>query len=94
MYGQMVDPHSPAFQQVTTNLAHFSQHAVGGTVGVSAMRANALVATNIVQQAFVQAINDDFLVAAGITALTLVPIFLLRTHRQRAKKKGQQAAME
>ena len=90
MYGQMVDPHSPAFQQVTARLTHFSQHVVGGTVGLSAMRANALVATNIVQQAFVQAINDDFLVAAGITALTLIPIFLLRSHRQRARKKEQQ----
>jgi DHA2 family multidrug resistance protein len=94
MYGQMVDSHSPAFQQVIVNLTHFSQHAVGGTVGVSAMRADALVATNIVQQAFVRAINDDFLVAAGITALTLVPIFLLRTHRQNAMKKKQHTPME
>ena len=94
MYGQMVDPHSPAFKQVTTNLAHFSQHAIGGTVGLSAMRANALVATNIVQQAFVRAINDDFLVAGGITALTLIPVFLLRTHKRKAKKKEQHTALE
>jgi hypothetical protein len=43
-----------------------------------------LIATHIAQQSFVRAINDDFLVAAGITLLSVVPIFLLRVH----KKKG------
>jgi MFS transporter, DHA2 family, multidrug resistance protein len=94
MYGQAVDPHSPAFQNVISQLTHFSQHAVGGTASVSAMRANALVANNIVQQAFVSAINDDFLVAAGITALALIPIFILRTHKKKATKKEQHAALE
>jgi MFS transporter, DHA2 family, multidrug resistance protein len=86
MYGQMVDPHSPAFRQVVANLAQFSQNVVGGTPAVAAMRANALVSTNVVQQAFVRAINDDFLVAAGITALTLIPLFILRTHNQKRKQ--------
>ncbi len=85
MYGQMVDPQSPAFRQVAANLAHFSQNVVGGTPAVAAMRANALVSSNVVQQAFVRAINDDFLIAAGITALTLIPLFILRTQKQKRK---------
>ena len=83
-YGQMVDQYSPAFQQVASQLAHFSQNAVGGTPAVAAMRARTLIATHIAQQSFVRAINDDFLVAAGITVLSVIPIFLLRVH----KKKG------
>jgi DHA2 family multidrug resistance protein len=57
------------------------------------MRAKVLVASHIAQQSFVQAINDDFLVAAGITILTLIPIFILRV-KKRSKKKEHVAAME
>lgn len=94
MYGQAVDQNSPAFRQITTHVAMFSQHAVGGSANVSAMRANALVSSHVFQQAFISAINDDFLIAGGITALTLVPIFLLRTHIQKKKKKEHVAALE
>jgi DHA2 family multidrug resistance protein len=86
----MVDQYSPAFQNVTSQLAHFSQHAVGGTPALSAMRARALVTSHIVQQSFVQAINDDFLVAAGITLLSVIPIFVLRVHKK--KRSGAKAA--
>ena len=82
-YGQMVDQYSPAFQQVTRQLAQFSQNAIGGTTAVSAMRAQALIATHIAQQSFVRAINDDFLVAAGITLLSVIPIFALRVHKKK-----------
>jgi DHA2 family multidrug resistance protein len=93
MYGQVVDQHSPAFQQVIAQLAHFSQHAIGGTPALSAMRANALVISFVAQQSFVSAVNDDFVVAAAITLVTLIPIFLLRVHKQKGKKQTV-AAME
>jgi hypothetical protein len=82
----MVNTHSPAFQQVTSHLAHFSQQVAGGTPATAALRANALVSSNVVQQAFVRAINDDFLIAGGITALTLIPLFILRTHKQKSAR--------
>ena len=94
MYGQAVDQNSPAFRQITMHVAMFSQHAVGGSASVSAMRANALVSSHVFQQAFISAINDDFLISAGITALTLIPIFFLRTHIQKKKKKEHVAVLE
>ena len=90
VYGQMVDQHSAAYQGVISQLTHFSQNALGGSSALAAMRARALVTSHVVQQAFVRAINDDFLVAAGITILSVVPIFFLRVHKKR--KKSQQAA--
>ena len=41
-------------------------------------RAQALIGSNVGQQAFVQAINDDFLIAAAITIVVTVPILFLR----------------
>jgi MFS transporter, DHA2 family, multidrug resistance protein len=89
VYGQMVDQHSPAFQQVTSQLSQFAQHAVGGTPAVSAMRANSMIASHIVKQSFVRAINDDFLFAAGITVLSVILIFALRV--QKKKRSGVKA---
>lgn len=85
IYGQMVDQHSPAFQQATVQISQFAQHAVGGTSALSAMRAKVMITSHIVQQSFVQAINDDFLVAAGITVLSVIPIFVLRVHKNKGR---------
>jgi MFS transporter, DHA2 family, multidrug resistance protein len=90
VYGQMVDQHSPAFQQVTNQLSQFTLQAVGGTPALAAMRAKSMIVSHIVQQSFVRAINDDFLVAGGITALSVLPIFLLRVHKK--KMAGAKAA--
>ena len=85
LYGQMVDQNSAVYQRVISQLTHFSQDAIGGSTAVAAMRAKALVASHVFQQAFIQAINDDFLVAAGITVLSVIPIFFLRVHKKRKK---------
>jgi DHA2 family multidrug resistance protein len=92
LYGQMVDQHSGIFQQVSYGLMHFSREAVGGSMALSGMRANALIVEHIMNQAFVRAIDDDFIVAAAITLAGVIPIFLLRTHKQKAKARA--AAME
>jgi hypothetical protein len=60
----------------------FAQSVIGGNSAVSASRARALVFANLSDQAFVAAVADDFLIAAAITALCLIPILFLRVHRR------------
>ncbi|MCX6170303.1 MAG: DHA2 family efflux MFS transporter permease subunit [Ignavibacteriales bacterium] len=83
-YGQAVNQYAPATKNIVSELTRYAQHAVGGTNAVSAMRANALVAYHLSQQAFVSAVDDDFFIAALITILCVVPILFLRYK----KKKG------
>ncbi len=83
-YGQAVNQYAPATKNIVSGLARYSQHAVGGTNAVSALRANALVAYHLSQQAFVSAVDDDFFIAALITILCVIPILFLRYK----KKKG------
>jgi MFS transporter, DHA2 family, multidrug resistance protein len=78
MFGQNVDPYSSAFTHTTYILRNFVQHAIGGTIGNASIVARTLLGTHIGQQAFIQAINDDFLIAATITFLGAFPIFFLR----------------
>ncbi len=80
-YGIAVDEHSVALQKVIRGLAYFSQHALGGSVEHATLRGRALIIAHIMKQAFVSAVNDDFLIAGAITILCLVPIFFLRRER-------------
>jgi DHA2 family multidrug resistance protein len=91
-YGIKVDEQSAAFQKVIRGLAHFSQHAIGGTLERSSMRARGLIISHLMKQSFVSAVDDAFLVAGAITILCLVPIFFLRRRKSRAGVRT--AAME
>ncbi len=86
MYGQSVSPASPVVQNVLLGLKSFSQQAVGGTLSLSALRAQALLAYNIGQQAFVSAVDDDFFVAAAITILCVVPLLFLRYKKRKGPR--------
>lgn len=83
MFGQMVDQRSGMFQQVARNLGHFSQQTLGGPMNFAAMRANAAIMSHVMQQSFVQAVCDDFLIAAIITVVGVLPVLILRTRKQK-----------
>lgn len=85
MYGQAIDQYSPVFQQTMSHLKLFSTHAIGGTPGVAGARAQSLIASHIFSQSFVRAINDDFLVAAAITFVGVIPVLILRTQGKKKK---------
>ena len=92
--GESVNQYSPSFQHIQYSLGHFVQQAVGGTGSEVTMRAKALIAQHVANQAFVQAIDDDFLLAAGISLLCLIPLFFLRYKKKKSKNSEHVAAME
>ena len=78
VYGEALDQNSPAFKGVMANLGNFLIHNTGATVSNAAQQAKFLVMSHINRQAFVQAISDDFLIAAVITLVSAIPVFFLR----------------
>jgi DHA2 family multidrug resistance protein len=85
VYGSSVDKSSPVVQNVLRNLKYFALQSVGGDPSLSAMRAQALLAFHVSQQAFVSAIDDDFFLAALITAMCIVPVLFLKRARKKRK---------
>ena len=83
IYGESVTSSSPMTQSILLGLRRFAQQVVGGTTSFSAMRAQALVGYSLAQQAFVSAVDDDFLVAAAITILCVIPILFLRNRKKK-----------
>ena len=48
------------------------------------MQARGLMLSHVMKQAFVRAVSDDFLVAAAITIVGVLPILFLKTHKAEA----------
>jgi DHA2 family multidrug resistance protein len=84
LYGQQLDPHSEIFRETATRLGYFAQQATGGTGSGAAAKSQALIAGFAQNQAFIDAVNDVFLLAAIILAVAVVPALLLRPHHRRA----------
>jgi DHA2 family multidrug resistance protein len=92
IFGQQLDPHSEIYHQTVTRLSYFAQQATGGTASAAAAKSQALVVGFAENQAFVQAVNDVFLVAAFVLFVAVIPALLLRPHHRRGP--GAPAAVE
>ena len=84
MYGGAIQSGSQAFQGATRNMAYYIQQHGGGSFSTAMKQAQSLVMSNVSSQAFIQGIDDDFLIAALITVIGFIPILLLKR-----KKKGE-----
>ncbi len=82
MYGGAVESHSQIFQQVTHNISYYIQQHAGSSAGVAMKQAQSVLMSNVSTQAFIQGVDDDFLIAALITLLGFIPILMMRNKRK------------
>jgi DHA2 family multidrug resistance protein len=87
IYGGSILTGSQIFQNTTHNLAVYIQHTAGGTFVTALKQGQAVLMSHVGSQAFIQGVNDDFMIAAGITAISFVPIFLMHSKKKLAQKK-------
>jgi DHA2 family multidrug resistance protein len=80
-YGEGLDQNSPAFKGAMANISNFLVHNAGSTASMAAQQGKFLLMSNISRQAFVQAICDDFLIAAIITLISVIPVFFLKVQK-------------
>jgi DHA2 family multidrug resistance protein len=86
IFGQSIDPNSPAFTTMMQNMERFAGTA-GGLVGPQATAAGkSILFTHISKQAFVDGINDNFLIACLFTLLCMVPVFFLKNKKKAVAK--------
>jgi len=81
VYGESLEQNSPVFKGVMANIGNFLVHSAGSTVSSAAQQAKILILSHINRQAFVQAISDDFLIAAVITLISAIPVFFLKVKK-------------
>lgn len=82
MYGGAIQSGSQAFQGVTRNMAYFIQQHSGGSFTTALKQGQSIIMSNIGTQAFIEGVNDDFLLAALISLLAFIPIIMLKSKKK------------
>jgi len=84
IYGQAISSQSEAFRDAARNMSYSIQQHTGGAYSTALRQSQAIISSHVGTQAFIEGINDDFLLACIITLLGLIPIILMKW-KKRAK---------
>lgn len=81
-YGNAIQPGSPEYKTVVSHLSSFIQTHAGSTAADALKQGQSLLFSNISKQAYISAINDDFLIAAIITVAGVLPTIILQSKKK------------
>jgi MFS transporter, DHA2 family, multidrug resistance protein len=82
IFSQSIDVNSPAFKNVTKEISYNLEHRIGASSADARKMVQSAMIGQINKEAYIQAIDDDFLIAGIITIVGIFPIFLLHTKRK------------
>jgi MFS transporter, DHA2 family, multidrug resistance protein len=82
MYGQQLNDRSDTFRQTMMRLQHFATQENGGALGQASGKAQVMVGSFVHNQAFIQAVDDVFLLAGVVILAAAVPVIFLRVRRR------------
>ncbi len=92
-YGSQVNANSDAFRETVIRLQSWAAHSAGSPAGEAAVQAKAQIGMFVANQAFIQAVDDVFLLAGIIVLVGVVPLLIIRTHKTGARlQPGQRPA--
>jgi DHA2 family multidrug resistance protein len=81
-FGEMIQSNSPAFHAVLRNIGYFITTNAGSAGSLVDKQSQSILMSHVTRQSFVQAIDDDFLLAAVITLVSAVPVIFLKIGRK------------
>jgi len=82
MFGGAVQSGSQEFQHLTRNMAYYIQQHAGGSFATALKQGQSILMSNVTTQAFIQGVNDDFLIAALISMVGFLPILMLKSKKK------------
>lgn len=82
MYSQSIDSQSPAYKTAIAKLSTHAQAHAGSAPATAQAQAKTLVVQQLSKEAYIQGIDDDFLLAGLITLMGGVPLFWLHTKKR------------
>jgi MFS transporter, DHA2 family, multidrug resistance protein len=82
VFGQNMDVNSTLFRTVSQRVEQFAAQAGGLSGSQAAAAGKSILFSHISKQAFVEGINDDFLIACLFTVLCMVPVFFLKNKKK------------
>jgi len=86
VFGGSIQSGSQVFQNTARNLTTYIQHNAGSSLTTATKQGQSILMSHVSSQAFIQGINDDFLIAAGITTICFIPVILMHSKKKMAQK--------
>ena len=81
-FGEMIQSNSPMYHMVLRNIGYFITSTAGTAGNMVDKQSQYILMSHVTRQSFVQAIDDDFLLAAMITLISAVPVIFLKIGRR------------
>ena len=88
MFGEAIQSGSQEFKNVATHLSQFAQQHTGSNLATAALQSKFMILSHVSKQAYIAAIDDDFLMAAILTFLGLIPVIIMRTKLKKSTIKA------
>jgi len=86
MFGAFVNTNSQTFQSVSAHISFYLQHEGGSTAANAPILGKMLIQSQLNKEAFIQSIDDNFLIAALITLVGALPVFWLHIKKKQQGK--------
>ena len=80
-FGGSIKQGSEVYQQTVNNIKYRIEHDAGSSPSNAPRQSQAMLLSNLNKQAYIQGINDDFLIASILTLLGGIPIIFLHTKK-------------
>lgn len=87
-YGGALDANSPVYQTTAKNMSETFVHNSGSSIAVAKKQSQYMIVSNVTKQAYIEGVNDDFLVAAIVTLIGGIPVIFLRVRKKKKEIKA------
>jgi DHA2 family multidrug resistance protein len=91
IYSESANRYSEAYKSIFYRMHSFVHQAAGGYAGDVVNKSHALIAKHLSDQAYIQAINDDFLIAGIVSIICVIPLFFLKIPKKGGRINGRAA---
>ncbi len=88
VFGESLQANSPMFQSTIQNIGRFVSSVAGTSGSIAQSQSQSILMSHLSKQAFIEGINDDFLLAALFSFLSIIPVFFLKTKKQKTENKA------
>ena len=86
IYSESIQPRSQEYQNTVYRLNNQIERIAGSSPAIAYRQSQSAIASHIGKQAYIQAIDDDFMLAAVITFIGGIPILFLHVKRKKELK--------
>lgn len=82
LYNEALQPNSPVYRQVNGGLQNFAENQVSSSPSIAAQQGQVLLVSHVDKQAYIQGVDDDFMLAAVVSLIGGAPVLWLRKKKK------------